>query len=259
MKKFKTKKYHNNRKLILIFFIIIFFIAFIYFSFQKINKSYNNIVLFLLKDMNKEKNSYSIVKNLDYLVSNYSFDDSLNKIVKNPEIIYIYSTNNDTYHEDLTITDAIHYLQKNLKKLGIKSIVDDKKITNLSLEKMDNVEKDMVNNHNISYYIDIQKALTDKTKITINNKNYTKILFVLEKNNSNYQKIKTIYEKMNDYLNENYPGLSRGILGKNDEIQYLGENNLLIEIGGIDSTKEEVNNSTEIIALMLYNILGDKM
>ncbi len=259
MKKFKTKKYHNNRKLILLFFIIIFFIVFIYFSFQKINKSYNNIVLFLLKDMNKEKNSYSIVKNLDYLVSNYSFDDSLNKIVKNPEIIYIYSTNNDTYHEDPIITDAINYLQKNLKKLGIKSIVDDKKITNLSLEKMDNAEKDMVNNHNISYYIDIQKALIDKTKITINNKNYSKILFVLEKNNSNYQKIKTIYEKMNDYLNENYPGLSRGILEKNDKIQYLGENNLLIEIGGLDSTEEEVNNSTEIIALMLYNILGDKM
>ena len=39
--------------------------------------------------------------------------------------------------------------------------------------------------------------------------------------------------------------------------QDLSQNVLLIEIGGIENNREEINNSTEILSLMIYHILGD--
>ena len=90
MKKFKTKKYHNNSKLILLFLIIFFFIIFIYFSFHSLNTSYNSIVNFLLKDISKEKKRYTIVKNLNYLVNNYSFNNNQEVIEKETNMIYLY-------------------------------------------------------------------------------------------------------------------------------------------------------------------------
>ena len=72
-----------------------------------------------------------------------------------------------------------------------------------------------------------------------------------------------VMEKMNNYLNDNYPGLSKGIYEKKgmgvDGVynQDLDKNVLLIEIGGIDNNYEEVNNSTEILSLMIYHMFGD--
>ena len=68
---------------------------------------------------------------------------------------------------------------------------------------------------------------------------------------------------MNDYLNKNYPGISKGIYEKKgsgvDGVynQDLADNVILIEIGGIKNNINEINNSTEIISLMLYHMLGD--
>lgn len=270
MKKFKTKKYHNNSKLILLFLIIFFFIIFIYFSLHNLNTSYNSIVNFLLKDISKEKKRYTIVKNLNYLVNNYSFNNNQEVIEKETNMIYLYNTHDtEMYHDKTTVLDASIYLQNNLNKLGVKSVVEERKTSDYSIIGKNDYDitkdflKDIMSNYNFFYFIDIHRDSATDTKITINSKDYAKILFVLGLDNPNYLKNKKVIEKMNDYLDKNYPGLSKGILEKGGKgvngvyNQDLGENILLIEIGGIENNKEEINNSTEIIALMLYNLLGD--
>ena len=88
-------------------------------------------------------------------------------------------------------------------------------------------------------------------------------MFVLGLENPNYQENKKVMEEMNNYLNIHYPGISRGIYEKKGQDvngiynQDFDKNVLLIEVGGIENKREEVYNSTEIIALMLYHIFGD--
>ena len=116
---------------------------------------------------------------------------------------------------------------------------------------------------NITYYVDIHRDSVKNTTIEINNKKYAKIMFVLGLENENYLENKKVMEKMNNYLNIHYPGISRGIYEKKGidvngvYNQDYNKNILLIEVGGIENNIEEVNNSTEIIALMLYTMLGD--
>ena len=270
MKKFKFKKHHNIGKLILFLFIILFFIIFIFLSFKKINKSYDNVIKYLLKDMIKEKRKIGIIKNLNLMVNRYEFQNNNLQVLNNKSLIYLYNTHDkEGYVDGTTIYDVTKLMGEKLKKLGIKNIVEDKKVSDyLLLGKKDyDISREFINDiknkEDILYYIDIHRDSVKDTKVTINNKNYAKILFVLGMDNPNYLKNKDVLLKMNSYLNDNYPGLSKGILEKSGKDvdgvynQDLDSNILLIEIGGIENNLEEVNNSTEIIALMLYSILGE--
>ena len=64
-------------------------------------------------------------------------------------------------------------------------------------------------------------------------------------------------------MEKDYPGLSRGIWGKtssqgNGEYnQSLSENSILIEIGGIDNSKEELARTTKVLADILSNIFWE--
>ena len=194
----------------------------------------------MLRDISKEKKSYSLIKRLNYLVNNYSFDKSYEVINQKEYMIYIYNEN--------SINDISTYLQNNLNKLGIKSFIGNKE----SL-------KDDINRDKYQYYIKFNQTTSCDT-VTINNKDYVKISFILNSDNPNYLDNEKIIKKMNDYLNTNYLDLSKGIIKQNNNSYYqdLNKNTLLMEIGCVDNNQEMLNNSTEIIALMLYNFLGDK-
>ena len=160
--------------------------------------------------------------------------------------------------------------KRRLEKLGISVIQEENKVSDflsLGLSSYD-ISRSFVQNimekeSDIKYYIDIHRDSVNDTKVTINNKPYAKILFVLGLDNPYYIKNKTILLQMNEYLNTNYPGISKGIYEKRGVgvdgkyNQDLSSNVLLIEIGGVNNNIEEVNNSTEIISLMIYHMLGD--
>ena len=82
------------------------------------------------------------------------------------------------------------------------------------------------------------------------NKKYAKIMFVIGSNHKNYKKNLKISEKINKYLNKNCNGISRGILEKKNSIfnQDVIDNAILIEMGGVDNTLDEVNNSLYVLA-----------
>ena len=87
-------------------------------------------------------------------------------------------------------------------------------------------------------------------------------MFLLGLENENYKENKEKITILNDYLNKNYKGLSRGIYEKKGANvngvynQDFSRNVFLIEVGGVDNTIEEVNNTLKVIANMLYDYIS---
>ena len=253
--------------------MIVFLLLFILISFHKLDSSHYKFEKLLLKSFStdSDKSLNFLTLNLDNLLNSYSFSVETLVFKDIKPSIYLYNTHdNEKYSDNTSVIDATKLLKDNLNKLGIKAICEDKLVSNhihTGISKYDIsrsfIKNIMENNKDIAYYIDIHRDSSTDTTVKINNKSYAKILFVLGLSNENYLKNKSILLKMNEYLNENYPGISKGIYEKKganvDGVynQDLDENVLLIEIGGVKNNIEEVNNSTEIIALMLYHMLGD--
>ena len=110
------------------------------------------------------------------------------------------------------------------------------------------VQTAMASNNNLEYFIDIHRDSKRKkdTTITINGKQYAKIAFVIGGKNPNYEKNTALASKLHKALEKKYPGLSRGIIKHNSSgnnsvyNQDLSNNAMLIEIGGVDNTFEEM-------------------
>ena len=267
MKKFKFRKKYHIKKIII---VIVLLVLFILLSFCTLNRVDNKILNILTSNFSDYEVSLNMLTaNLDNLINSYSFKKivQVNKEEKN--IIYLYNTHDqEEYLDKTTIYDATKLLKDKLVKLGINVILEEKKTSELVHTGLSNYDISRsfiknVMNKDIKYYIDIHRDSVKDTKITINNKKYAKIMFVLGLENKNYEKNKKEITKMNNYLNEKYPGISKGIYEKKgsgvDGVynQDLSENVLLIEIGGVENNFEEINNSTEIIALMIYHMLGE--
>jgi stage II sporulation protein P len=119
---------------------------------------------------------------------------------------------------------------------------------------------DKKNTYNsLKYYIDIHRDSVNKdiSTITINNKKYAKILFVIGLEHKNYQKNLTLATNINNLFNKHYKGLSRGIMYRKDVIfnQDLSPYAILLEVGGVDNTIEEINNTLNVFANILYEYL----
>jgi len=267
MKKFKTKKQINYLKIIIFLIILAIFTLL---SFLKLNKSYSKIIKAITYNFstNEKNNYFSFSHNLDYLINTYSFKEQNKSDLYKKKKIHLYSANVlEKYNDGTTISDVIEILKNNLSKLGIETIIEKRsKLEPLTVNYSDyeissNILKDITkSDDDINYYVDINFDSIKNTIITINGKKYAKILFALETNNKNYQENQKMINKMNEYLNNHYPGISRGIYEK--EVSEIHKNNsdnnvIFLKIGGLENNFEEINNSTEILSLMFYNTFGD--
>ena len=269
MKKFKTKR-KNNNKIVMVILIIISMLMFIWFSLQKLDHSEENFISFLFLDtaFKGEKQINNSFK-LEYLFKNHSFYEKAK--ISNSKKIYLYNTHNqEKYIDNSSVYDASESFASNLKKLGFTPLLENKKTSDFLYTGMSYYDisrifiKDIKEKEDIDFFIDIHRDSVSNTSVTINNKRYAKILFVLGLDNPSFEDNKRIIKEMNNYLDINYPGISKGILEKSgsgvDGIynQDLDSHVMLIEIGGIENNFEEVNNSTEILSLMLYHFIGEK-
>jgi len=184
----------------------------------------------------------------------------------NKPLVYIYNTHQqeqyyagplEAYNITPTVLIASYIMQEKLKENNIESIVEESNIKQLLNKKKYNynesykitrelINKNKKNHETIKYYIDIHRDAINKkaSTVTIDGKNYAKTMFVIGMNNKNNEKNRQVFEKLNNKLNELYPNLSRGIYKRNATYnQDIDKNVILIEIGGVDNTLEEVYNS----------------
>ena len=121
-------------------------------------------------------------------------------------------------------------------------------------------------NPSLKYFIDLHRDSVSKniSTATINGKSYAKILFIVGLENPNYQGNLTVTTTINNMLEENYPGITRGIYKKEGKgvngvyNQDFDQNTILFEVGGPENTIQEVLNSADAIATVLAEYIeGD--
>jgi stage II sporulation protein P len=186
-------------------------------------------------------------------------------------------TNPDhAHHSEVNITRLGKKLAADLEANGIGASVDVTDVMGLLNQKglkypksysesRTLVEEAMATNKELDYFIDIHRDSRRKkdTTITINKRSYAKIAFVIGSENPNSEKNIAIATKMHNLLEKKYPGLSRGILkqgGANNNGVYnqdLSGNSMLIEVGGVDNTFEEMYQTIDAFANVFSEIYWD--
>ncbi|WP_460012468.1 stage II sporulation protein P [Lysinibacillus sp. CTST325] len=96
-------------------------------------------------------------------------------------------------------------------------------------------------------------AKRDATTLTYNNESYARIAIVIGAEHKNYRWNTAYAESLSAAMNEIVPKVSRGVISKSgDNVdgrynQDLTKEMILIELGGIDNTEEELNRTIAVI------------
>ena len=117
----------------------------------------------------------------------------------------------------------------------------------------------------LKYFIDVHRdsLSKDRTTITIDNKNYASILFIVGLENKNYEANLQFTEKINSKLNEKYPNLSKGIYKKEGSgvngvyNQDFSPFTILVEMGGPENTVDEVLNTSLAFADCFLEVIKE--
>lgn len=162
-----------------------------------------------------------------------------------------------------TVTMANYILEDIFNSNEYKTIVEErsiKEILNQNSWKYSNsykasrifLEDVRKNNPTLKYFIDVHRdsLKKERTTITINDKSYAKLLFIVGLENKTYNDNLTFTTEINNCLNIKFPNLSKGIYKKSGPgvngiyNQDFSPYTILIEIGGYENTTTEVLNST---------------
>jgi stage II sporulation protein P len=94
----------------------------------------------------------------------------------------------------------------------------------------------------------------DSTTIEINEEDYAHLLFVVGTGHEDFERNLSFEEGLDRKLSKQFPGLSKGILQKDSSQgngvynQDVSPNSVIVEIGGVDNTVEELHRTTEALA-----------
>lgn len=124
------------------------------------------------------------------------------------------------------------------------------------------VKTAMAENGELQYFIDIHRDSQrhEKTTTAIDGVNYAQVYFIIGHGNENWRENEKFASQVHERLEKSYPGISRGIWGKtssqgNGEYnQSLSPNSVLIEIGGIDNSQEELERTAQVLADILADL-----
>lgn len=156
----------------------------------------------------------------------------------------------------------------NTEFLGVDSMEKMKK-TNRTFSEAYNVVRpylvNQIQNNNYDIVIDIHRDSTKRDISTLKYKNdtYGKLYFIVGEDNPNFPLNKALADNISSKLNKLIPGLSRGVVGKKGENvdgiynQDLSKNMILIELGGIENTEEEVNRTISVLSRAISIVLQE--
>jgi len=208
-----------------------------------------------------------------------------NKIEKEPEV-YIYNTHQKEEYageglKEYNITPGVfmasYLLKAKLAEEDVSAVILENDIIEyMNLNNMNYassykasrvfLENALKENPNYKLIIDLHRdsLSKDKSTVTINNKNYAKISFVVGKEHKNASANLANVTQLNNMIKEKYPTLTRGILEKSGENvngiynQDLSDKAILIEIGGPENTIDEVLNTISIIVPIMGEYINGK-
>jgi len=209
---------------------------------------------------------------------------SKNEVISEP-LVYIYNSHQtegysqaylETYNITPNVLMAGYLLKDKLDKIGIPTIIEESNITEFlrinNWQYKDSYKAsrfyllDAINKYpSIKLFIDLHRdsLSKDNSTVTIDNKNYAKVMFVVGKEHANYEVNLELANKLNTMIVKNYPTLSRGVIGKSGSgvngiyNQDLSNNTVLIELGGQENTITEVLNTIEILSSIIKEYINE--
>ncbi|MGV3489028.1 MAG: stage II sporulation protein P, partial [Tuberibacillus sp.] len=167
-------------------------------------------------------------------------------------------------------------LQKALDKNGVIAAVDESNITDILKQKNWNtnlaysasrpiIQEAIASKKDYQLFIDIHRdsARKNSTTATIKGKSYARVSIILGKANPNFDQNLAIAKTLKDKLDKYYPGINKGIFGKSKAQgngiynQDLSPHAILIEVGGVDNTMEELQNTVNALAQVISEYVKD--
>ncbi len=229
------------------------------------------------------------IKNIDALFKSIKspkeIDSSHSTFGK--EVVYIYHTHSresflpylkdtlkpeEAYHETANITLVGEMLGRAIERRGVGTEVDSTDIVEmLALRELDYsssyaasrefVQSALKENNDLDLFFDVHRDSLNKdsTTIKLNGENHARLLFVVGTGYEGFENNLNFAEALDKMLSAQYPGLSKGVIQKDGRSgngvynQDLSPNSVIVEIGGVDNTVEELHRTTEIFADVISN------
>ena len=234
-----------NKNIKIIFKIVVVIVILFNLPFQSIySESVENVVSSLTTtNVKKQLNGKSI-----YIYNTHQGEEYATKSVKEGSRYLMQLLENRGYEVDYETTDFELYKTKNHIDYAKSYSVSQKYLTQ-AVEK--HGKYDLV----IDFHRDsIKKNLST---ITVDHKNYAKLMFVVGKGSSHYSAVNNTRSRVADMLNGKIPKICRGVYLKQSHYnQGVTDNMVLIEVGANENTYEEVQNSLNILAMVLDEYLS---
>ncbi|MEG0368034.1 MAG: stage II sporulation protein P [Coprobacillus sp.] len=234
---------NNNMKIVLK--VVIVLVILFNLPFQKVySEKIENVVSSLTTtDVKKQSNGKSI-----YIYNTHQGEEYATNSVKEGSRYLMQLLQQRGYDVNYETTDFELYKTKNHIDYQYSYTVS-KKYLNTALK--DHGGYDMV----IDFHRDsVKKSLTT---LTCDKKNYAKLMFVVGKGSGNYPAVNKMSEKLASSLNAKIPGICRGVYLKQSHYnQGTTKNMLLIEVGANENTYEEIQNSLNILSLVIDEYLS---
>lgn len=281
MNRFDTRNIKNK----VIKYLLVLLIIFSYYFILK-NTNFLEIIKEEIKhkynkpEINIEKIKTEIVyKSLNKIVDLTDINISKNISLNNNNLVYIYNTHDTEKYTlpftsdysiipDVTLVSKM--LKEYLKNYNIDSYIESSKTKDYlkknKLKYSDSyeasryyLEKNLNNNYKLILDIHRDSLRHKYTLYEKENKKYARILFIIGASNKNYKKNKEVAENLNNRLNDKYKGISRGVTIREDATynQDLNSNIILVKIGGIDNTLEELNNTIEVFSKVINDYIKE--
>ena len=176
------------------------------------------------------------------------------------------ATPDKAYHSKLNVLLIGKRLGKSLKRNGIWNSVNEADIIDMLNERKLNfgnsyqmsreiVSNELNKNRDLVMAFDIHRdALPrNQTTVQLNGKSFAKISFVIGSAHENFKANIKFTNGINEVIEKNYPGISKGIIIK-DKNQGNGVYNqdllptsVIIEIGGVENNLEELYRTADVL------------
>ena len=222
--------------------------------------------------------------NEDLTTGDYLEDPKKEVEVTSP-IVYLYNTHQtEEYQKDYlepysikpTVMLTSYMLREQLNDLGISTLVETnevKKVLNknswkygksylVSRSFLENAKKE---NDSLKLYIDLHRDSGSRKATTTlcGGMSFARVLFVVGLEHDNYEANLANATILNNKIEVKCPKLSRGILKKSGKgvngkyNQDFDENVFLIEVGGQYNNIEEVKNTVELLADVIFDYVKE--